>query len=71
MTDGTVITPKLRTVAEAMELLGIGKAKIYELMSLGELPYVSLPPHTKQAGRRIEQAEIDAFIARHRQAGRD
>jgi hypothetical protein len=55
------------TVAEAMEQLGIkSKDKIYELMSCGELSYVSLPPHTKQAGRRIEQSAIDDFIARNR-----
>jgi excisionase family DNA binding protein len=68
MTDSAVIIPKLRTVAEAMEQLGISKDKIYELMGGGHLAYISLPPHTKQAGRRIEQAEIDAFIARHRQS---
>lgn len=60
-------TPKLVTVAEAMEQLGVGKPKIYELMGTGEIAFISLPPHTKQAGRRIEQAEIDAFVARHRQ----
>ncbi len=67
MTDATPATPKLLTVAEAMEQLGIGKVKIYELMGAGEIAFVSLPPHTKQAGRRIEQSQIDAFIARHRQ----
>lgn len=68
MTDGTVTTPKLLTVAEAMDQLGIkSKDKIYELMRAGELAYVSLPPHTQQSGRRIEQAEIHAFIERHRQ----
>lgn len=70
MTDGIATTPKLLTPAEAMEQLGIGKAKLYELMGCGEIPYISLPPHTKQAGRRIEQGDIDAFIARHRQTAR-
>jgi excisionase family DNA binding protein len=54
------------TVEEAMRQLGIKKNKIYELMASGDLEFISLPPHTKQAGRRIEQAEIDAFKARHR-----
>ena len=68
MTDATPATPKLITVAEAMEQLGVGKVKIYELMSAGEIAYISMPPHTKQASRRIEQSEIDAFIKRHRHA---
>ncbi|HEV2376210.1 MAG TPA: helix-turn-helix domain-containing protein [Streptosporangiaceae bacterium] len=66
MTDGTLAPPKLLTVAEAMEQLGIGKDKIYELMGCGELAYVSLPPHTRQAGRRVAQADVDAFIKRNR-----
>lgn len=66
MTESATI-PQLLTVAEAMDALGIkSKDKIYELMRGGELAYVSLPPHTQQAGRRIELAEIHAFIARHR-----
>ena len=37
-------------------------------MNSGELAYVKLPPGTNNSGRRIEQAEIDAFIARNRQS---
>lgn len=71
MTDGTMAPPKLLTVAEAMAQLGIrSKHKIYGLMRAGELAYVVLPPHTHQAGRRIEQAEVEAFIARNRQPAR-
>ena len=66
MSDSTVAVPKLLTVAEAMEQLGIGKVKIYDLMRAGEIAYVSMPPHTLQSARRIEQAEIEAFIARNR-----
>lgn len=61
-------TPKLVTVNEACEQLGMSRNKLYELMTAGEFAYVSLPPHSKQAGRRIEQAEIAAFIARNRQS---
>ena len=61
-------TPKLVTVDDARTQLGMSRDKIYELMSSGDLAYVSLPPHSsKQAGRRVEQAEIDAFIKRNRQ----
>ena len=66
MTDSATVAPKLLTVAEAMDQLGIGKVKIYELMRAGELDWVDMPPHTLQAARRIEQAEVDAFIARNR-----
>jgi excisionase family DNA binding protein len=59
--------PKLLTVDEAQGQLGISRDKIYELMSGGELAFVKLPPGTKHAGRRIEQAEINAFIERNRQ----
>jgi excisionase family DNA binding protein len=64
----TVPTPatRLRTVEEAREQLGVAKTKVYELMSSGELAFVKLPPGSNNAGRRIEQAEIDAFIARNR-----
>ena len=57
------------TVAAAMKQLGIGKVKIYQLMRTGDLPYVSLPPHTLQSGRRIKQSEIDAFIDRNTHGG--
>lgn len=69
MTQPTVEAeaPGMVTVAEAMRQLGIkSRDTIYRLMGSGELAWVSMPPHTKQAGRRIEQAEIDAFIERNR-----
>lgn len=59
-------TPRLVTVNEACEQLGLSRDKLYELMADGHIKYVSLPPHTKQAGRRIEQAEIDGFVSRNR-----
>ena len=58
--------PRLVTVNEACEQLGVERDKLYELMASGELAYVKLPPGTKQAGRRIEQSEIHAFIDRNR-----
>lgn len=58
---------RLLTVAEAYERLGVSRDKLYELMRTGELPFVKLPPYTKQSGRRIEEAEVEAFIRRHRQ----
>jgi excisionase family DNA binding protein len=59
-------TPKLVTVNEACEQLGLSRDKLYELMADGHIAYVSLPPHSKQAGRRIEQSQIDAFVERNR-----
>lgn len=61
-------TPQLRTVAEAADQLGMSKPKLYALMESGDIAFIKLPPYTKQAGRRIEQTEIDAFIQRNRSA---
>lgn len=61
-------SPRFVTVADACVQLGIGKVKFYELMNAGEFgEVIKLPPHTKQAGTRIEQSGIDAFIERNRQ----
>jgi hypothetical protein len=69
----------LVTVAEARGQLGIGLTKMYELINTGEIAVVRLPTPGGKATRRrvgesgarpslrIEQAEIDAFIARHRE----
>lgn len=58
--------PQLRTVEETCAQLGLERTKVYELMASGELAYVKIPPGSLQAARRVEQAEIDAFIARNR-----
>jgi excisionase family DNA binding protein len=58
--------PRLLTVPEAAERLGVQRRKIYELMASGDLASVKLPPGTPQSGRRIEEAEISAFIDRNR-----
>jgi predicted DNA-binding transcriptional regulator AlpA len=70
--------PKLVTLAEAMDQLGVGKTRLYELINSGEIATVELPtpggatarrrvgdPGPKKS-RRIEQAEINAFIERNR-----
>lgn len=67
----TPATGQLLTVEQARDLLGIGHDKIYKLMASGELAYVKLPPGSTQAGRRIEEAEIRAFIERNRVSGGD
>ena len=63
-TDGK---PRLLTVDEAAAQLGISREQLCTFMREGEIAWVSFPPHTKQTGRRVEQAEIDAFIERNRQ----
>lgn len=67
------------TVTEACRQLGIAKKKLYELINSGEIASVVLPSPSGartprrvgdrggKPGRRIEQGEIDAFIARNRQ----
>jgi predicted DNA-binding transcriptional regulator AlpA len=79
MTQADLIQPAaLVTVAEGCRQLRISKAKFYELINSGEIASVVLPsPGGSRAprrigekgpkpARRIEQAEIDAFIERHR-----
>lgn len=67
MTDATVVRPpRLLTVDEVAERLGVRKRKVYELMASGELASVKLPPGTLQAARRIEESEYIAFIERNR-----
>jgi|HubBroStandDraft_5_1064220.scaffolds.fasta_scaffold09397_5 excisionase family DNA binding protein len=61
----TAPAPLLVTVADAARQLGISVRTIYELMSAGELASIKLRP-SQQGGRRIEQAEIDAYIKRNR-----
>ena len=57
---------RLVTPADAAEQLGISLRTIYELMSTGALASIKIPPGGKTSPRRIEQAEIDAFIDRNR-----
>jgi predicted DNA-binding transcriptional regulator AlpA len=63
---------RLLTSAETREQLGIGTTKFYLLVASGELAVVRIPsPTGKRQELRIEQSEIDAFIARNRErAGR-
>lgn len=77
----TQVSPaRLVTITEAGRQLGVGKAKVYELINSGELPSVTIPapggdrvprrvgePGPKP-GRRIDQADIDAFIKRHKRS---
>jgi len=61
---------QLVTIAQAAEQLSMSKSKVYELMRSGELTSVEIPGKSQKTyGRRIEQAEIGAFIERHRVTG--
>ena len=50
---------KLYNVTETGKLLGIGKAKVYELIRNGYLPALDL------GGLKISNAAIDKFIANY------
>lgn len=61
--------PRLLTIAQAAEQLGMSRTKLYELMCQGGLASVEIP--SAEGGRntrRIEQSAIDAFIEQHRVA---
>ncbi len=57
--------PRLVTIANAADQLGVSLRTVYELMSRGELASVKFPVGR---ARRIEQAEIDRFIKANRTA---
>jgi excisionase family DNA binding protein len=58
---------RLLTITEVSQQLGLSKSVVYELMYTGDLRSVEIPSRNgKQAMRRFEQAEVDAFVARHR-----
>jgi predicted DNA-binding transcriptional regulator AlpA len=68
MTAETTVPDTYVSVGEACRQLGIGKPKFYELLRDGEFVTIKLPPHTQQARRKVQQASIDAFVARNREA---
>jgi excisionase family DNA binding protein len=70
MRQATTAVPRLLTVPEAAERLGVSRGLVYQLMRRGELAFVQLPLRegAKWSGRRIEQAALDAFIERNRVA---
>ncbi|WP_370617673.1 helix-turn-helix domain-containing protein [Mumia sp. Pv 4-285] len=54
------MTSLLLRPTEAAEQLGIGRTKIYELMSAGALAYVKIG-----VLRRIPYAALEKFVAEH------
>lgn len=64
--DAQQSKPKLLKVNEAAAQLGISREQVYALISRGELASVKIPGRNQAWARRIEQAEIDAFIERNR-----
>jgi excisionase family DNA binding protein len=66
-------TPRLLTIAEAAGQLGVDRRTVYDLVHKGDIATIQIPPRIASRGerhaRRIEQAEIDAFIERNRVKG--
>lgn len=63
--------PLLHTVAETATLLGFSERTVWDLIKSGELASVTPRSATgrgKRAMRRVERAEIDAYIKRNRVA---
>lgn len=65
MTKLEVIKDPVRmlTVEQAAKRLGVSRATVYALNDAGELPYNEYP---RVRGRKINEADIDAFLARTR-----
>jgi excisionase family DNA binding protein len=59
--------PRLLSVAQAAEQLGMSPSKLYEFVYKGEIASVEIPSGTGQRStRKIEQAAVDAFIGKYR-----
>lgn len=50
--------PLLMTVTEAAALVGISRARLYELLASGQVPSIKLG-----RSRRIALADLEAFVA--------
>ena len=61
-TESLLDSRLLVTISEAARYLGIGKTKMYELLSSGEIPRVRLGPNAT----RIAVADLKAYVARKR-----
>jgi excisionase family DNA binding protein len=56
-----ITTTRLINVSEAAEIIGLSRSKVYELLADGLLPSIRIG-----RTRRIDVADLDAFIDRHR-----
>jgi excisionase family DNA binding protein len=62
--------PRLLSVAQAAEQLGMSPSKLYAFVYKGEIASVEIPPGSgRRSTRKIEQAAVDAFIERYRVTG--
>lgn len=52
---------RLITIVEAAEIVGLSRSKLYELLASRELPSVRIG-----RSRRIDLADLERFIERHR-----
>jgi excisionase family DNA binding protein len=58
----TVTTPRLVTLAQAAERLGLSRSKLYEILAAGELASVRIG-----RTRRIDVDDLAECVVRHRQ----
>jgi excisionase family DNA binding protein len=63
------VPPPLLSIAQAAEVLGVTRRYMYDLVYAGEVATVRLPSSKsgKDGAHRIERAELDGFIEKHRQ----
>lgn len=57
----SITKARLISVGEAAEIVGLSRSKVYELLADGLLPSIRIG-----RTRRIDIADLDAFIDRHR-----
>jgi Helix-turn-helix domain len=64
---------KLLSITEAAGQLGVSRSQAYSLVYTGDLASVEMPPGRRSVGkartRKVELAEVDAFIKRNRVTG--
>lgn len=53
---------KALTVDEVAERLSMGKAHVYKLIKMGEIPFLNFSSGTKQPRYKISSEDLDKFI---------
>ena len=61
--NNQIIEKKLYSVIEVSKMLGIGKAKVYELINSGQLPSLRL------GGLKVRSEAIDEFLNKKEKLG--
>ena len=61
----------LLSVGQALDLVPLGRSKLYDLLDQGEIEHIRVPSTGRRRGRVfIPRAALEAFVERHRVGAR-